>query len=166
MSNSVKGADAYFQGKLFEREIEENIVCASNVWVMRIRDGGNNERPGDLIVLYNKFRLLVEAKSTCSSIFNVRALIKRHQIVSLRMFMLTYNLNIGLFFIKFIASNAVYAVDVESLMSYIKQTRSTAIQEHEFAETKLNCVCLSTDNNSIDHVKLSYYLELLYANNN
>ena len=79
---SKVGLDSYLAGHDFQDDIAMAWAQVPKSWRMRIRDGGNGDRPADEIVVLNEFRLLVEAKRTKSMSFNLKSLVKENQINS------------------------------------------------------------------------------------
>lgn len=154
------GAAARLQGKTFETEVEQAVVSYNNVWSMRIRDGGNGERPGDFIVLFDEFRLLIEAKATTKNNFNINTMIKSHQVKSLKAFSKVHKYNEGVFFIKFCSLNIVYCITVNHFVQIVAKRLSLNMGVSLFKKyNNSKCCNVTTSTKLIDPDLVYKYLE-------
>lgn len=134
--NSIRGFDNKSKGERFEKEIAESWQQVPKSWRLRIRDGGGGDRPGDEIVVLDKFRLLCELKCTNKKTFSM-SLIRPGQIQGLMAFSKCNRLNLGLVFIKFEYTQELFIVHIFDLMKWISMNETLSISRNEFDENIL-----------------------------
>ena len=130
------GLDVKQEGDDFQLEVANAWKAVTGAWRMRIRDGGNGERPADEIVLLDKFRILSEIKSTKATSVNVTNLIEDCQVRGLLGFEQMNKHNVGVVIIKFRSYDTYVVVRMRCIVDFIKHIQQLSLS-YELFETKL-----------------------------
>jgi hypothetical protein len=136
------GKKSYRKGKDFEDIMRESWEQVPNSWRIRIKDGGGGESPADDLVLLDKFRLLLEYKSTDKKSFSISGALKTHQIYAGLAFMSLNFFNVSLIVINYESFNTVYIISMRSLFSFMRKTnkKSITIEEADCIGKRINLI--------------------------
>jgi len=140
------GLESLQQGEDFQDELALAWAAVPKSWRMRIRDGGNGDRPADEIVLLSKYRVLCEAKRTKSTVFNIKNLVKINQIKGLIAFDKCCKFNLGVLAIHFSTQDEVYIVKMSELFKYAKLINKFAVHYSDFKSGKFPRVYVKKKN--------------------
>lgn len=115
--------DFGYLGKVFELEIANSWKKVQNSWRVRLRDGGNVERPADELVILPKVNLLNELKRTDKPKFSM-SMLRSNQKAGLFKFEKAADRNYGLvlfnYFNEDLDQNRLFVFRYVHLLMFIK----------------------------------------------